>query len=192
MSPQDAVIAVVEALNTLKIPYMLVGSYSSNTWGHPRSTNDADLVLELQDRSINELMALLPEGITLESQMSFETITSTQRYRLFVDKGSFKIELFFITKDPFDQSRFSRRLSRPFDRTCAFVASAEDVVIQKLRWSKGGKRSKDIADAMSVLRVRLRAGGFDMEYVREWCTQHGTLELLDKLLDVIKTAPSPD
>lgn len=192
MSPTDAVLQVIEAFNTLQIPYMLVGSYSSNMWGTPRSTNDADLVIELGQRTINELMAILPSEITLESQMSFETITSTQRYRLFLNDSSFKVELFFITNDEFDQSRFSRRVSRQFQGRVTYVASAEDVIVQKLRWSKGGRRAKDIADAASVLRVRLRAGDLDMNYLKLWCGRHGTLDLLDQLLAEIQQTARRD
>ena len=45
---QDNVFStVLDALNTLGIPYMIVGSYASNYWGRPRMTHDADLVVEL-------------------------------------------------------------------------------------------------------------------------------------------------
>ena len=38
---------VIEALEACGIPYMLVGSYSSNSYGVPCSTQDADFVIEL-------------------------------------------------------------------------------------------------------------------------------------------------
>ncbi|KLU04914.1 hypothetical protein RISK_003182 [Rhodopirellula islandica] len=38
----EAVAKVVTALNESNISYMLVGSYSSNVYGVPRATGDAD------------------------------------------------------------------------------------------------------------------------------------------------------
>jgi hypothetical protein len=37
----DALLAVIDALESVGIPYMLVGSYSSNVYGVERSTQDA-------------------------------------------------------------------------------------------------------------------------------------------------------
>jgi hypothetical protein len=57
----------------------------------------------------------------------------------------------------------------------------------KLRWSKQGKRTKDIEDVQSVLAVQ--AGKLDMGYVRQWCDVHGTRELLEKTLAEIPEMP---
>lgn len=49
MTQQRVLLEVVEALESLGIPYMLVGSFASNYWGRPRTTHDADIVVELGD-----------------------------------------------------------------------------------------------------------------------------------------------
>ena len=41
MNSNEAVIALVEALDQTGIPYMIVGSFSSNAYGVVRSTKDA-------------------------------------------------------------------------------------------------------------------------------------------------------
>ena len=51
----EATLSVIEALEACGIQYMLVGSYSSNAYGIPRSTQDADFVIEPGDASIGEL-----------------------------------------------------------------------------------------------------------------------------------------
>ena len=45
---EDVTLRVVDASNACGSPYMLVGSFSSNLYGIPRSTKDADFVLQLQ------------------------------------------------------------------------------------------------------------------------------------------------
>ena len=85
---------VIEALERLGIPYMAVGSFSVNVYGEPRSTKDADFVVEMGDVPINRLVAELAGEFVLEAQMGFETVTATMRHRLTHRDTPFMIELF--------------------------------------------------------------------------------------------------
>ena len=59
-----------------------------------------------------------------------------------------------------------------------WATTPEAIVIQKLRRSRGGKRSKDYDDAKNVIAIQHLA--LDWPYIERWCGEHGTLELLDK------------
>lgn len=183
MNAADFVIRVIDALERLRIPYMTVGSFSSNVYGRMRSTKDADFVVELGDTPINAVAAALGPEFVLEAQMSFETITATSRYRLKHRDTAFVIELFLLSNDPHDRSRFSRRIQGLIGGRTVFVPTPEDVVITKLRWSAHGKRAKDVDDVQGVLEVQ--AGKLDLPYIRHWCDQHGTRELFDRMLDEV-------
>jgi hypothetical protein len=179
MTAVDFVLRVVDALERLSIPYMAVGSFSTNVYGNPRSTKDADFVLELGNHSMTELSKLIGADFTLDSQMSFETVTSTMRYRMFHQSGTFSIEFFMLSDDPHDQARFARRVRGLIGGRPAFVPTAEDVVITKLRWSRHGKRQKDLDDAQDVLDVQF--GKLDLGYIRRWSDQHGTRDIFERL-----------
>ena len=69
-----------------------------------------------------------------------------------------------------------------FEGRPVWLPTAEDVVVTKLRWSKGGKRAKDLEDVKNVLAVQ--RGKLDLNYIRQWCDQHGTRQLLEQLLGV--------
>jgi hypothetical protein len=97
------------AFDLAEIPYMIVGSYSSNYYGVPRSTKDADLVVHLSSSERSRLPDILPEGIEIEKQISFEMVTSTRRELLRVEGTLFQIELFKLSDDFHDQCRFERR-----------------------------------------------------------------------------------
>ena len=60
MTPDEAVVAVLAALDAAAIPYMLVGSIASNFHGIPRSTRDADLVVQFAAGGLQRLAAELP------------------------------------------------------------------------------------------------------------------------------------
>ena len=55
MTGDDAVLAVIEALEGLGVGYMLVGSLSSNFYGSPCATQDADFIIQFGDAALDEL-----------------------------------------------------------------------------------------------------------------------------------------
>jgi hypothetical protein len=180
MTGEDAVQSLLEALNQLKIPHMLVGSYSTNYHGIPRSTKDADIVLMMKPGDVAQLMKLLPPGFDLDPQPSFEFVTNTLKTLLCIPAVPYEIELFALSDDAFDQARFASRVAIHFQGCPTFVPRAEDVIIQKLRWYGRGRRPKDLQDALDVLSVQ--RDHLDWARLRHWCSEHGTLEWLDGLL----------
>lgn len=49
-------------------------------------------------------------------------------------------------------------------------------MIQKLRWCKGARRSKDYDDAVAVMAVQ--GNTLDRDYIGQWCAAHDTLDVL--------------
>jgi hypothetical protein len=147
---------------------MIVGSYSSNFYGIPRSTKDADLVIHLPSSGWAKLPSLLPNGIHMEAQMGFEMVTSIRKELLRVVDSLFEIELFHLSED-------ARQIEISPGST-VWLPSPEDVIIQKLRWSDRAKRAKDFADAVAVMQVQGKS--LDWPYIEDWCRQHGTLDVL--------------
>lgn len=180
MTATDFVERVIDALDALAIPYMLVGSFSSNAYGKPRSTKDADFVLQLRPELVGPLTKALSADFVLDPQIVFETITSTTCYRLRHRATPFTVELFELSADPHDQTRFGRRVVAPFGTRTAYIPQPEDVVITKLRWSKQGQRAKDVDDVRDVLA--LQHDKIDLAYTRQWCDRHGTRDLFERLL----------
>jgi Nucleotidyl transferase AbiEii toxin, Type IV TA system len=175
----EATIAVVEALEACGIPYMLVESYSSNSYGVPRATEDADFVIELGEKSILELARRIAPTIRINPQMSFETVTMRRRYVAEVVGTLFKIEFFLLNDDPHNQERFRRRQQVAILDRQVWMPTPEDVIITKLHWALLGKRSKDRDDVRDVIAVQ--ADRIDWDYVHRWCEQHGSRALLDEI-----------
>lgn len=177
MTGTDSLVELIAVFESAGIPHMIVGSYSSNFYGIPRSTKDADLVVHLPSVEWAKLPAILPAGIEMDDQMSFEMVTSTRRELLRVKDSLFQIELFRLSDDLHDRTRFERRQKvEIFPDVKVFLPTAEDVIVQKLRWSLGAKRPKDFADVVAVMQVQGRT--LDWPYIEEWCAVHGTLEVL--------------
>jgi len=172
---ESITVRVAEALEACGIPFLLSGSFASNYYGIPRSTRDADFVLEAQRGVGPEFAERLGDEFRLDPQLSFETNTGTFRQGLRHKKSAFKVELFLLSQDAHDQSRFKRRRAVQLHDRRVWLPSPEDVVITKLRWARG-KDKDDVRDVMAVQRDKL-----DWGYIEDWCRRHGTLALLEEI-----------
>jgi hypothetical protein len=179
LNSQEATLAVIDALDGLGVPYMLVGSFSSNFYGIPRSTKDADFVVQLGGVPVAELMKRLGPDFQLDPQLSFESVTGTTRCQIRLVQSPFEIELFLLSDDPHDQERFRRRCRVPLSDREIFMPTAEDVLVTKLRWLHLTQRSKDRDDVRNILAVQ--GDGLDWAYIHHWCDQHGTRERLEEI-----------
>jgi hypothetical protein len=179
MSGDDATVAVIDALEALEIPYMLVGSLSTNLYGIPRSTKDADFVLQVGPQSLFQLAEHLGGQFRLDPQGSFETVTMTLRHILRPVGIPFKIELFHLSDDPHDQERFRRRRRVQVWNREASAPTAEDVIVTKVRWAATARRTKDREDAKEVIAVQ--GERIDWDYVNAWCDRHSSRAALDEI-----------
>jgi hypothetical protein len=181
MTSNQIVLRVVDALEQANIDYMIVGSYSSNVHGIPRSTKDADFVIALPPgASINHVADAIKPDLHLEPQMLFETVTGNYRYVITHLHSAFKVELFLLSADEHNQERFRRRAKQALDDREVWYQTAEDVIIQKLRWYERIKRSKDRDDVADVIDARRKL--LDLPYIRSWCDRHGTRALFEEIL----------
>ena len=171
----DVTLRVIDALNTSGHPYMLVGSFSTNYYGIPRSTKDADFVLQLQGDLNPKFYQSLGKDFEIDPQLKFETNTGTYKQEMRFADTPFAVELFRLSNDPFDQERFRRRVAVKLFGRQTFVPTAEDVVIMKVRWL----REKDRLDIKNVLTVQ--RGKLDWNHIENWCRQHGTLARLEEI-----------
>lgn len=179
LGSEQATLRVIGALEDLKIPYMVVGSLSTNLYGIPRSTKDADFVVQLESVTPAQVASQLGSAFVLEAQSRFESVTATVCHRIDVKDSVFKIELFELSADPHDQERFRRRVRVQVSTESTWAPTAEDVVITKLRWARHSRRGKDRDDLQNVLAVS--GANLDWDYIHRWCDVHGTRRLLDEI-----------
>jgi hypothetical protein len=181
ISGDNITLKVIEALDKCAIPYLLAGAFSSNHYGIPRSTKDADFVLQLKSGVGANFALALGESFELDPQLSFETVTGTYRQIITCPGNPFKVGLFLLSNDPHDQERFRRRRQVQLLGRTVWFPSAEDVIVTKLRWS----RSRDKDDIRSVMAVQVPS--LDWNYITDWCTRLGTLSLMQ---EIRKTVPA--
>lgn len=177
MTSDQALAKFVGRLEEQGVPYMVVGALSANLYGTPRATDDADLVIAFDAFDVVAFCDTLGPEFVLDRQAMLEGFTGSVRHVVQFLPSGFEIEMFHLGDDAHDKMRFARRCRHrlPECGGDAWVATAEDVVIQKLRWG----RRKDLDDIVNLLDVSGTA--LDWDYVNAWTAVHETAELLTRL-----------
>jgi hypothetical protein len=182
MTPTEIVRATLGAIASSGLDYVLVGAFATGYHAFPRSTKDADFVVGAPLGAISHIAPHFPPTFHVDPQPQMEMLTGTYRWIIRVDGTEFRVEIFHLGGDPHHEVIFHRRVAvdTPEFGGKVWVPTAEDLVIQKLRWG----RPKDTEDARNILSVQGNA--IDFAHIETWCAQHGTL---DRLAAVRATVP---
>jgi hypothetical protein len=179
MSAEEIAQQVVDILNEHHIPYMLVGSWASNYHSTVRSTKDADFVIQADLGKVASLIGRHCDALVVDRQLGFESVTATTKILLRAKDEEFSVELFGLSDDPHDRERFARREQVDLEGHAAWICTAEDSLITKLRWAHYAGRKKDLADAENIVAVSGEM--IDWPYVERWCDEHGSRPLLEQI-----------
>ena len=136
-----------------------------------------DFVVAMPADALDELLRALPPEFCVDPQARMELFTGTMRWVVEVKGAELKLEFFLLGGDPHHAEEFARRRRQwlPDAAVEASVATAEDLIIQKLRWA----RAKDLEDIRGILS--LQSSALDFPCIEKWCDIHGTRARLDEL-----------
>ena len=177
---------ILEVFDLLEIPYQVVGSLASSMHGIPRATMDVDIVADLRTEQIGEFVDQLRADFYVDADMMQEALRRQRSFNLIHFASSYKFDIFPLARDEYSQTQFGRRefsetksLGDPIE--CA-VASAEDTILNKLRWYRlGGETSERQWNDLRGI-VRIRGDTLDQSYLNTWAARLEVADLLERLL----------
>lgn len=149
-------------------------------YGPARATKDLDFVIDPGGVPIARVAQLLGDDFVLDPPIQFETITSSAVFKFGIRGTGFIAELFLLGDGPFMRERFGRRYAIELLGRKIAIPTAEDIIVQKIRWFARGGRPTDHSDAAMVLTVMFES--LDWPYIRGWAAKHETTGLLDDLI----------
>jgi hypothetical protein len=82
-----------------------------------------------------------------------------------------KIDLIIRKSREFSLEEFRRRQLISLQDTPLFIATAEDVILAKLEWSKLSQSQRQIEDVAAILRIRWEL--LDQSYLKKWIIELG-------------------
>jgi len=181
MSQQELLERLIGALDSAGVSYMVTGSVASSLQGEPRLTHDIDVVVELTRGDALAIAKAFPEPDYYVSEEAIHQALATEgMFNVLETDSGEKIDFWMLTDDPFDQSRFARRVAEQVGSVKMLVSSPEDTILMKLRWAKqAGGSEKQRVDALSVYEVQ--RGRLDERYLDDWAAKLGVADTLAKI-----------
>lgn len=186
MSQQDLLRRVLEVLDQAGIESMLTGSLASSLQGEPRSTHDIDLVIAVPRRPAEAAQTLArafpAPDFHFDEQAALRAIASRAMFNLIDVRGGGRVDFWLLTDEPFDRSRFSRKVAEAAEGLEFKVSRPEDTVLMKLKWAaEAGGGERHFHDALRVYEVQ--HGMLDHAYLDRWAQTLGVTALLSRLRD---------
>jgi hypothetical protein len=177
-SEQETLEAVVGHLERLSIPYMVTGSMASSHHGRPRTTHDADIVIEPSGESLESLLgAVAASGMYVSANAAREALRRRRQFNVIDTDSGFKVDLIIRKDRPFSREEFARRRAVALTaRLTASIASPEDSILSKLEWArKAGESERQIEDAAAI--VVIVGDVLDVAYIERWVDELGVAAL---------------
>ncbi|HRQ42561.1 MAG TPA: hypothetical protein PLD25_31990 [Chloroflexota bacterium] len=183
--PVFVTLLVIDVLEKLDIRYLIGGSFASTAYGRVRTTQDVDLVADLQMDQVVPFVKALDNAFYADEQMIHNAIQRRTSFNLIHLETLFKVDIFIPKARPFDGEQLNRRIERVIDKETArkaYFASAEDTILAKLEWYRlGGEVSEQQwRDIQGILQ--LRGDQLDLDHLQTWATALRINDLLERAL----------
>lgn len=173
---QDVLGRVTRLLADLGVPYMVTGSLASSVHGRPRTTHDADIVIDPTSPALDRLVAELQSaGFYVDLAVAREALRTRRQFNAISIESAFKVDLIVRKDRPFSREEFRRRQHADLAGAPVSLASAEDAILSKLEWSRKGGSERQLADAAGILAVK--GTSLDRDYIERWARELGVLDL---------------
>jgi hypothetical protein len=180
MTARNVFLQVLEALETLDIPYMIVGSFASTYWGRPRMTHDADLLVEIPVAKVAALARSLAPEFYAPDFVIEEGARNRSQFNAIHSQTAFKVDFWFRQNTPYDRERFKRRQRGTLFGRQVWITTAEDVILSKLVWYRTSPgQSRQLQDALEVYEIQ--EPDLDRDYLQHWAGVLGVADLLAEI-----------
>lgn len=177
MTAAELLRAMVSLLDDAGIPHMLAGSVASSFHGEPRSTQDIDLVIDPDERSLTRFLDRLDRDRYFVDD-AIDALRRRGQFDVIDTMTGWKVDLVIRKERSFSREEFARRRSVEVLCVATYIASAEDTVLAKLEWAKAGGSERQIEDVVGVLSMA--HGSLDENYLDHWAAELGVTDQLDR------------
>jgi hypothetical protein len=183
--PIEVTLKVTGMLESLGVPYFIGGSLASTLYGMVRTTQDSDIVAEMQMEHLDLFVTALQDEFYLDDEIIAEAIQRHSSFNLIHRESMFKVDVFVPWPRPYLQSQLARAQKQTFvfgKEVIAKFASPEDTILAKLEWYRNGGEvsERQWRDILGVLKIR--ADTLDFDYMRKWASKLKVSDLLASAL----------
>ena len=105
----EALVRVIDVLESLSVPYSIAGSVASSAHGTARATLDADLVADLKLEHVEPLVAALSREFYVDRDAVVDAVGRRAMFNVVHLATMLKVDLYLLSGRPFDRQSFERR-----------------------------------------------------------------------------------
>jgi hypothetical protein len=178
---------VIDVLERLGIPYMVVGGFAAIFYGEPRLTIDVDIVVDMKSEHIGPFVAAFPIPDYYVSEEGIrDSLQRRYPFNVIQPATGAKVDLVPLPRDPFTRSAFQRRQRLEYDQagnTAAFITAA-DIILAKLLAFQETESDKHLRDARGVLVTQW--GKLDLEAIRRGARAAGVSNQLEEIVEAAR------
>ena len=171
-----ALMAFAQALPEPAPDYCLIGALALGVWGTIRATQDIDFLILLEDDRRDAVVASLSAaGFQIDATWADLNPNAKDSFVRF-GFGPHPVDL-MLARDAYHREALARRRPVAIEGLTMHVASAEDLILLKLR----AGRDQDYVD---VTAIAVRQGpALDVLYLRSWASRLRLAEELEYALN---------
>lgn len=164
-------------LESLEIPYAIIGGFAAAMYGITRATFDIDIVVNLEEKHIQTLSEAFPSPrYYADPHQMRKAMQIGSSFNIIDSSRGEKVDLFPLTMDVRYKPAFDNRVRRMVDMPgmepfAVWAARPEDVITGKLMAWEEGRSDRHTADIFEMMVFHYLGGktglGFDVQYVTE-------------------------
>ena len=174
---------VAELLNREGIEWAIAGGVALSFWDHPRNTKDADFLIAVDNRVVNDMLAAFQSGgLRPKRSPPIVTVDEQRFVQFWYQPPDVDLEIqvdFLFAEQTFQRHAISRRLPTtiPDWDLKLFVLACEDLIVFKLV----AGRIIDLADSAALLRANRDI--LDYSLLQRECASLGLSAELTRIWD---------
>ena len=168
--------AIFAALN---VRHAIGGSVASSLHGYPRATMAVDLVAALPSSRVDDFVRALGDRYYVDPISVREAVLREDSFNIIHNETILKVDVFVVCDVAFAREELDRANEvTTVTGQRLWVVSAEDIVVEKLRWWRrgGGISDPQWPDVTGVLEEQGEA--FDFVYAERRAADLGVSDLL--------------
>ena len=157
MQERNLFLIFVSKLERFNLKYIITGSVASIIYGEPRLTHDIDLVIELNDKNIQNIISAFPQDEFYCPPLEVIKLEAKRPYRghfnIIHHESGFKADIYLSGKDELHHWAMANKRRYEVENVPIWLAPPEYVILRKLEYYREGKSEKHIFDIKNILEI---------------------------------------